>query len=517
MSRDDFNDYEELLNLYSSNDTSSREKKEPATKKNTTSSRSDFDTDFLRSENERKKRVQNFNVDISSDSTPEKRSFKSGVYFSNPPRDIDKEAQREKMANSTAPRMQRTQKTAKEPKVPNAKKFEVSAPPATEKQKKLIAKKKAKAQKRANTFLGKLLSSEKLSKVALFVAIVGLTSVILCIYGIGCINDVLAIKTDDVAVEVNVSQGMSDGDVIDILGDNDLIKHELFCKLFIKAFGKSGDYVSGVYTLTPSMGVEDMLATMKADVTLSETVTLTFPEGWTVDQMAEKLESNEVCSASAFLTTIRTVDFSEEYDFIAAIPNKDKRFRLLEGYMYPDTYEFYIGENASSVVRKFLDNFKNKWTDEYQKQADKLGVSLDEVITLASILQEEAASTEQMADISSVLYNRLNKPASFQWLQCDSTETYLLETIKPTLTSSTEDTQKYIEYRDNYDTYSTACTGLPIGAIANPGNAAIKAALNPSDTGYYYFRHDTKGGVYYASTFAEHERNGRKAAEVDDK
>lgn len=507
MSRDDFNDYEELLNLYTSESTSSTEKKEPTTKKSAPSSRRSVDADFARSESERKKRVQSFNIDITSDSSSEKRSFKSGVYFSNPPRDIDKEAQREKKANSA-------KKSQSKPT--NPKKFEVSAPPATEKQKKLIAKKNAKAEKRAGTFWGKLLSSKKLSRVALFIAIVGLTSVILCVYGIGCINDVLAINTDDVAVEVNVSQGMSDGDVIDILGDNDLIKHELFCKLFIKAFGKSGDYVSGVYTLTPSMGVEDMLATMKADVTLSETVTLTFPEGWTVDQMAEKLESNEVCTASAFLTTIRTVDFSEEYDFIAAIPNKDKRFRLLEGYMYPDTYEFYIGENASSVVRKFLDNFKNKWTDEYQKQADELGVSIDEVITLASILQEEAATADQMADISSVLYNRLNKPESFQWLQCDSTETYLLETIKPTLTSSTEDTQKYIEYRDNYDTYSTACTGLPIGAIANPGNAAIKAALKPADTDYYYFRHDSKGGVYYASTFAEHERNGRKAAEVDD-
>ena len=87
---------------------------------------------------------------------------------------------------------------------------------------------------------------------------------------------------------------------------------------------------------------------------------------------------------------MQNVDFSEDYDFIKSIPNKEKRFRVLEGYMYPDTYEFYVGENASSVARRFLDNFKNRWTDEYEKQAKERGLSLDEVIIMASILQEEA-------------------------------------------------------------------------------------------------------------------------------
>lgn len=498
MNGNGFDDYEELLKMYAS-DTESERTESAQPKK--TIPRNDYNEDVLNSQNTRKKKIDSFNVDIYSESAQTKPSYKSGVYFSNPPRDIEKEAQREK-------------KVHYEKRI-GTKRFAVSAPPATEKQKKVIAKKEARAQKVSSSFIGKILSSERLSKFALVLAIVVLTSVILCIYGIGCINDVLAIKSEDKAVEVQVSQGMSDNDVIDILKDNDLIHRKLFCKAFIKFFGKDGDYVSGVYTLTPDMGVEKMLATMKSDITLSETVTLTFPEGWTITQIAEKLESNEVCSASAFVTTLQTVDFSEEYDFIAAIPNKDKRFRMLEGYMYPDTYEFYLGENASSVVRKFLDNFKNKWTDEYQKQADKLGVSLDEVITVASILQEEAASVDQMKNISSIVYNRLNNSSNFPWLQCDSTETYLLETIKPTLTSSEEDTSKYVEYRDNYDTYSTECTGLPVGAIANPGDSAIKAALNPADTGYFYFRHDSKGNIYYASTFAEHERNARKVEEVD--
>ncbi|MBQ7114857.1 MAG: endolytic transglycosylase MltG [Clostridia bacterium] len=486
MAKDNFNDYEELLSMFED------ERKADSPKP----------TDEEALKTKRQKKVDDFKIDINSNSAYENPNYKGGVYFSNPPRDIDKAAQREKRA--TVRKNQRAK--------PGVEKFRVSAPPTTAKQNKAIADKKARNEKFQKTFLGKFLTYEKLSKLALAVAIIVLSSVVLCIYGINCINDVLAIDVDETAVEVEVSKGMSDSDVIDILKDNKLIKNELFCNLFIKFFGKDGDYVSGVYTLTPSMGVEKMLSTMKADITLSETVTLTFPEGWTIDQIAEKLEANEVCTAASFINTLQNVDFSEEYSFIKSIPNKELRFRVLEGYMYPDTYEFYVGENASSVVRRFLDNFKNRWTDEYAKQAEDRGLSLDEVIIMASILQEEAASSSQMADIASVLYNRLDRPATFPWLNCDSTEDYLTETIKPTLTSSTEDIQKYIQYRDNYDTYSEECKGLPVGAIANPGDAAIRAALKPSSTSYYYFCHNTEtGDVFYANTMSEHESNMRKA------
>lgn len=510
MARDELNDYEELLKSFES-------RKTETASKNNGSQKSGFSgtkTDFGDYESERRKKVQDFKIDLDTEASTDKPNLKGGVYFSNPPKDIGEHAQREKEAAAGANIKQGTDK------------FTVSTPPTTYAQKKAIAKKKAKAKKRAEraekysekikgkkgeAFLA-LFSSENLSKNVLNLAIIILVSVILCVYGIGCINDVLALNGDDKTVEVTVSNKMTDSDVIDILKKQGLIRNKLFCKLFIKVLDKDGTYVSGEYTLNENMGIEKMLATMKADITLSETITLTFPEGWTIDQIAEKLETNDVCRASDFINTLQSVDFSEEYSFVAAIPNKELRYRTLEGYIYPDTYEFYIGENASSVVRRFLDNFETRWTTEYQKRADEMGVSVDEIITMASILQGEAASADQMEDISSILYNRLNRSSAFPWLQCDSTEDYLLKTIKPSLTSSTEDTEKYIRYRDNYDTYSTECTGLPVGAICNPGNSAIKAALYPSDTDYFYFRHDDKGNVYYASSLAEHEANGRKIA-----
>ncbi len=492
MSKDNFNDYEELLSLF---EEEKAENKTVPVKAST--------EDELKSK--RQKKVDDFKININSNSTYENPNYKGGVYFSNPPRDIEKAAEREKKA--TVRKNQKQQKPAVE-------KFKVSAPPATEKQKKAIAEKDARNKKRQNSvWLGRL------SRFALAIGIIALSSVLICIYGIGCINDVLSIDVDkDTFVEVQVSKGMTDEQVIDVLDDNDLINNSLFCKLFVKLLDiTSGDdskreYVSGVYTLSPSMGIEKMLSTMKADITLSETVTLTFPEGWTIDQIADKLEANGVCTAASFINTLQSVDFSEDYSFIKSIPNKEQRFRVLEGYMYPDTYEFYVGENASSVARRFLDNFQNRWTDEYQKQADELGVSLDEVIIMASILQKEAASNEQMPDIASVLYNRLARPAVYPWINCDSTSEYVVKTIKPTLTGSTEDGLKYVEYIKKYDTYDADCKGLPVGSIANPGDAAIRAALNPADTNYYFFCHNTDTGeVFYAVTEGEHEVNKLEA------
>lgn len=435
----------------------------------------------------------------------ENKKYNGEVYFSNPPQEIKEEAERQKRANAKSP-YGKYARNARGDKM-------VSAPPVTATQRREIAMKKHQKERKAQ---GILTIKEKLMRLAVYFLIVAVTSTILCIYGIGCINDVLAIDKRDLSCEVTVSAGATDSDVIDILKENNLIKNKGFCKLFVKIFHDDDKYVSGSYTLNSDWGVEKMLSTMQGGTNTYETITLTFPEGYTIDQIAEKLEANKVCTASSFIKTMQSVDFSTEYAFLKNQSDKELRFRTLEGYIYPDTYEFYIGENASSVVRRFLDNFESKWTADYSKQAKELDMTVDEIVTLASIIQAEAANSGQMKDISSVLHNRLDKPGTFPRLECDSTEKYLIETIKVTLTSSTTDTQKYIAYRDLYDTYSTDCKGLPVGAICNPGGAAIAAALYPTDTDYNYFRHDAKGNVYYANTFSEHNQNGYKAAAISD-
>ncbi len=473
---DKFNNYDELLGNFESKSSNTSRPSNNGNSPRRTVGNTDYG----------KAQKRNYDNPENKTTQDKNQGYKGGVYFSNPPRNINRELNKmnkQNVGRRTGPRG--------------------SAPP--------VVNNKPPKKSKAARFFG----SPKFLRPVICIGVVAIVSLILCVYGLGCINDVLALDKDETTVEITVQEGMTDAEVLDILHDNKLIKNKLFCKIFLSVFEQDGEYISGGYTLSRSMGVEKMIATMKSDYTNSETITLTFPEGYTIDQIAEKLEANDVCTATSFINTLQKVDFSSEYDFLKNIPNKEQRFRVLEGYIYPDTYEFYVGENASSVVRRFLDNFENKWTEEYQEQAEKRGLTVDEVVIMASILQKEAANSEQMPTISGILYNRLDRPNAFPLLQCDSTEDYLLDTIKPKLTSSVEDTQLYMQYRDTYDTYSEACKGLPVGAIANPGDAAIKAALFPEDTSYLYFRHDKKGNIYYANSFSEHQANASKASRAD--
>ncbi len=484
--------------------------------------------ELARAERERRQRVSEFHFDRVEHVNP----TDTGVYFANNPGEIKratarKDAARKEPAGKDDPRDRRTSAVKPTDGIGSgqaAKKSDlrVTVPPATARQKREMERKRRikEAKKKWNEASPRAARRRaRFKRFAVCLLIVAVVSTILCWYGLNCINDILSIKAKDKAVEVTVSSGQTDEEVIDLLHKNKLIHNPLFCKLFVNLVHVEDEenyqYVTGSYTLTPSMGLEKMLSTMQADYTQSETVSVTFPEGYTVDQIAEKLEKNKVCDAAGFITALQTIDFSGDYPFLAKMQNRELRFRVMEGYLYPDTYDFYVGETASSVVRKFLDNFNEKWTKEYTDLAEKKGMTLDEVITLASILQKEAANKDEMKVLSGIISNRLAEPSEFPYLQSDATENYLLDTIKPTLTSSTEDTNKYISFRNHYDTYSKECVGLPVGPICNPGDNAIHAALAPEETDYYYFRHDKNGKVYYAVTLEEHEQNAKLISKVD--
>lgn len=340
---------------------------------------------------------------------------------------------------------------------------------------------------------------------AVWVSLLVVISLLLSFMVFSCMNDVFAFKKSSTQISVTVPEKATTGQMIKILSKAGLIRNKIFCRAFMNATldlrGSDPEYLSGVYYLTPSMGLEKMLLSCQ-QVQKSETVTLTFPEGYNVDQIASKLAKNKVCSETEFYKNLNEATFN--YPFLKGMKNKSERYRALEGYLYPDTYEFYVGESASSVIRKFLDNFSKHWTSEYTARAKELGMSVDEVVTLASIIQKEAGNTNQMATVSSIFHNRLNSP-SFPSLQSDATNVYLNSYIKPNVTES-----QYDGYQLLYSTYY--CTGLPVGAISNPGPSAIKAALYPSSTNYYFFCHDDEGNMYTASTEAQQSANLYKVA-----
>lgn len=247
------------------------------------------------------------------------------------------------------------------------------------------------------------------------------------------------------------------------------------------------------------MGLEGYLTEFKEIQKTDETVTLIFPEGWTIYQMFDRLDKFGVCSKDKLIASLKGTTF--EYDFVSKIPQNSSRTFTLEGYFYPETYEFYENSDPNSVIRKFLSESDKRWTDEYQAQADKLGYTRDEIMIIASIIQREAANTEQMGQISSVIHNRLNHAVSWPTLGCDSTENYIKTYIAPNDPAS-------VNYEMPYNTYYSQ--GLPPGPICNPGDDAIKAALFPDDTDYYFFRHDKYGKIYMAKTQLEHDENGNK-------
>ncbi len=336
--------------------------------------------------------------------------------------------------------------------------------------------------------------------VILFVCILLFTSLTSYI-SISGLNDILAINTSDVVIKVEIPEEPTYDQILDILHENDLIKQKTICNLFAKFRHydeEDNKYLSGVYYLDRTMGIEGMLNKCMAAPESAETVTLGFPEGWTIKQIFEKLEKYDVCKADRLYSALNDVDY--EFDFVRGLAKTEERYQLLEGYVFPDTYDFYIDADANYVIRKFLSNFNTRWTDKYQQRAEKLGYSMDEIITIASIIQKEAADSSQMKAVSSVIHNRLKNSVKFPTLGCDSTAIYVSNYVKPVVGGTMGNF-----YLNKYDT--AAIKGLPPGPICNPGIDAIEAALYPSDTNYYYFLHDNSGKIYMAKTQKEHESN----------
>ncbi len=225
------------------------------------------------------------------------------------------------------------------------------------------------------------------------------------------------------------------------------------------------------------------------------TFRLTIPEGYTLARIGMTLEEMGVCTADEFIAATQEADVNE-YPLAAQQVYDENRCFKLEGYLYPDTYEFYTSAKPGDIIRTMLSNMERKITEELRAEIAQSGYTLDQIIALASIIEKEAKGVEQMGMISSVLHNRLNVGMP---LQCDVTITYVEWAIKPFITG---DIDRYNSY---YNTYK--CPALPAGAICNPRIEAILAALRPEPSNYYYFLTDADDNFYYAETLEEHEAN----------
>ena len=324
------------------------------------------------------------------------------------------------------------------------------------------------------------------------------------------------------AVTVEIAQGSGVSTIAKKLQEAGVIRFPQLFRWYVGREGAAAKLQYGEFSLEPGSSYDEIIAAL-SEYAKAESVRLTFPEGITAIDIAQRMETAGLCTAEDFLEEANTGDFSA-YKFWQYVPdNKEApgRFMKCEGYLFPDTYEFLTEDTVHNYVATFYSHFDRQFTDEMYKELDKQDLSLSEVITLASFVQEEAGN-EQDSNVAQVFRNRLAEGSPYPKLQSnasshvqsDADNNYLWNWVAPYY-GGWDSIPANI--RDAYDTYN--CTGLPVGPISNPGLAAIRAALDPQCDpevkDCYFFVTDQSGHYYYAKTYAEHQKNCAEADSVN--
>ena len=269
--------------------------------------------------------------------------------------------------------------------------------------------------------------------------------------------------------------------VADVLRDAGLIEYKWLFTTFCKISTADQKVSPGEYELKSSFDYRALIQNMRAGSSSTITVTVTIPEGFTMSQIFYRLEENGVCSYEDLMTAAANENF--EYSFLNGTePGEASR---LEGFLFPDTYEFYVGMQGSSAINKLLDNCRRRVTDEMAARAEELGLTMYDVLKVASLIEKEAGSDDERALIASVIYNRLNAGIV---LGIDASVLYPYDEHEGAPTA------QMLEKDDPYNTRVRA--GLPPTPICSPGLASIQAALYPETTNYYFYALDANAGVH---------------------
>ncbi len=313
--------------------------------------------------------------------------------------------------------------------------------------------------------------------------------------------------TQGVDVKVVIPENASVKQIAHILYKNGLIKFE---GAFVDRLQDSeyrGMLKHGTYTLNTGMNTLDMMAIMSAeDETGGVLQKLVVPEGFTIDQIAARCEKQDICTAEEFINACKSVT-KVKFPFLEDVPaGADVRYRL-EGYLFPATYDITAETTAESLVDWMLDTFSIYYNTELQAKAAERGLNSYQVINMASMIERECRIPDERPVIAGVINNRLKDDMN---LQIDSTVLY---PITKGMYDREEVTYDDLEVDSPYNTYKY--TGLPAGPICNPGLACIKAVLEPTEHGYYYYHivNEETGEHAFFETYEEHINSGGKTVE----
>lgn len=374
-------------------------------------------------------------------------------------------------------------------------------------------------------------------KVIVYLLIVLAVSIFISASVISITNDVFALTKDSKEITVEIKEDATVKEVAKELKDKGVIKYSGIYKLYLKfrtEGNMDGKFIAGKHTLNSDMNYEQIIKLLSVSDKPDEIVRVTIPEGYTIREILDLLQEKKVIDSESRLKLEAKLNDTTglDYDFLPEMPktvtdekgNKSldtEKIYLLEGYIFPDTYDFYVGENVDSILAKFLNNFDEKFDETFYEKCEDLGMTVDEVITLASIIQAEGNNDLDFYYISHVFHNRLfggktKSPSDFPTtngeypaLESDATTLYYYQGEIKTLGKGDNQTL------DNpYNTYTNA--GLPPGAVCNPGHEAIYAALHPRykrydengdeyEVEYYFFYSDENGVTTFTKTNEEHE------------
>ena len=226
------------------------------------------------------------------------------------------------------------------------------------------------------------------------------------------IRDMIGIeKNEFYREELEITEGMTADQVADLLGEKGIINYPWLFKIIVKLDGVGQNFQAGMHEFYPHDSYSELVVELETTPERTDVADVMIPEGYTLPQIAQTLEVNGICSAADFIKTVNSMEIP--YDFASSIDQDALKFYRVEGYLFPDQYRFYLNEKPEVVANKFFENFQAKIAP-YEEQIAQSGYTLEEVVTLASIIQCEAADEEQMKTISSVFHNRLKSgfPAS---------------------------------------------------------------------------------------------------------
>ena len=330
--------------------------------------------------------------------------------------------------------------------------------------------------------------------VVYVIAVLGI-SIVLSLVAIFVANDVFAFVKDDAVKEITVAENTDVLSLAKQLDDEGVINYGTIFKLYVRLKGDNESVLAGAYALNPNMDYGQIIDTL-ANSTSTETIQITVPEGYSTMQIKQLLLDEHVCTEEAIDEALNDYEFKHEF----LQEEKPAKQGWLEGYLFPDTYEIYKGNSTVvSSLNKMLNNFDEKYDDEIQAGAENLGMSMHDIVTVASLIEREAQQDGERATIAGVIDNRLNNPDSFPYLQVDASVLYGLGRTSGKL--SEEDLQSDTPY----NLYTKQ--GLPPGPICNPGYASLYAASHPEQHNYFYYVAMPDGSHLFANSYAEHEAN----------